>query len=223
MGFSAKCVPLWLLPDSYLEQANIDPSDRNRVRPNILLVEMTQTESLYYSIPKRPQRLQATMSGQDVPSSSDTTRSANDPGPQRRKVWLIEGGYASDTRYMEKLAQKKLQHQKLLEALALRGFDAQLMIFVFGVGGTIYKQTLTDMKKLGVSAAACTKTLKDIHLHSVKCTVNMITQRRILDGQLRSHLPARFIYSPVCRPHAACLQCRVHAQSYKCFRWYWSI
>ena len=93
MGVSAKRVPSWLLPDSYLQQANIDPSDRNRVRPDILLVEMTQTESLYYnSIPERPQRLQATMSGQDVPSSSDTTRSANDPEPQRRKVWLIEGG-----------------------------------------------------------------------------------------------------------------------------------
>ena len=67
-------------------------------------------------------------------------------GPQRRKVWLIEGSYTSDTRHLEKLAEKLNQHQKLVGALELRRFDfidVKPMVFTFGVGGTIYKRLLT--------------------------------------------------------------------------------
>ena len=48
MGVSAKRIPPWLLPDSCLERANIDPADRSRLRPDIMLVEMTQSESMSY-------------------------------------------------------------------------------------------------------------------------------------------------------------------------------
>ena len=92
-------------------------------------------------------------------------------------------GYTSDTRHLEKLAEKKSQHHKLMDALKLRGFDAKLMIFAFGAGGTIYKQSMEDMRQLGVSAAVITKTLKDIHLHSVTHATNIITQCKILDRQ----------------------------------------
>ena len=43
-----KRIPPWLLPDSCLERANIDPADRRRLRPDIMLVEMTQSESMSY-------------------------------------------------------------------------------------------------------------------------------------------------------------------------------
>ena len=48
MGVSAKRMPLWLLPDSCLERADIDPADRNRLRPNSMLVEMTRSECISY-------------------------------------------------------------------------------------------------------------------------------------------------------------------------------
>ena len=114
------------------------------------------------------------------------SRSDGSSGPQRRKVWLIEGGYTSDTRHLEKLAEKQNQHRKLVGALELRGFDVKPMIlskFAFGVGGTIYKQSVGDMRQLGVSTTAITKTLKRVHLHSVTCATNIITQCRILDSQ----------------------------------------
>ena len=40
MGVSAKRIPTWLLPDSCLERANINPADRSRLRPDIMLVEI---------------------------------------------------------------------------------------------------------------------------------------------------------------------------------------
>ena len=107
MGVSAKRIPPWLLPNSCLERANIDPANRSRLRPDIMLVEMSQSELECMSYRRHSQRhlkLSTTMNSQ--------SRSEGSSGPQRRKVWLIEGGYTSDTRHLQKLAEKQKQHQK---------------------------------------------------------------------------------------------------------------
>ena len=176
MGVSAKRTPPWLLPGSCLERANIDPADKSRLRPDIMLVEMTQSESMSYRRhSQRHLELSRTMNSQ--------SRADGSSGPQRRKVWLIEGGYTSDTRHLEKLAEKKNQRQKLVGALELRGFDVKPIIFAFGVGGTIYKQAVEDLHQPGVSTMAITTPSKEAHLHSVKCATNIIIQRRVLDSQ----------------------------------------
>lgn len=184
MGVSAKRVPPWLLPNSCLERANIDPADRSRLRPDIMLV-VTESESMSYrSYRRHTQRhleLSTTINSQSGADGSS--------GPQRRKVWLIEGGYTSDTRHLEKLAEKQNQHRKVVGALELGRFDVKPMIFAFGVGGTIYKQSVEDMRQLGVSTTAITKTSKEVHLHSVTCATNIITQRRILDSQKLLQMP----------------------------------
>ena len=102
-----------------------------------MLREMTQSECMRYK--RHSQR-------HLDPSTTINSQSRADgsSGPQRRKVWLIEGGYTSDTRHLEKLAEKQNQHRKLVGALELRGFDVKPMVFTFGVGGTIYKQSVED-------------------------------------------------------------------------------
>ena len=75
-------------------------------------------------------------------------RADGSSGPQRRKVWLIEGGYTSDTRHLEKLAEKQSQHHNLVCAMGLREFDVKPMIFAFGVSSTIYKQSVENMRQL---------------------------------------------------------------------------
>ena len=103
MGVSAKRIPPWLLPDSCLERADIDSADRNRLRPDIMLVEMSQSECMSYRRhSQRHLELSTTMNSQ--------SRADGSSGPQRRKVWLIEGGYTSDTRHLEKLAEKQNQN-----------------------------------------------------------------------------------------------------------------
>ena len=42
------CPKPMLLPDSCLERADIDSADRNRLRPDIMLVEMSQSECMSY-------------------------------------------------------------------------------------------------------------------------------------------------------------------------------
>ena len=178
MGVSAKRIPPWLLPDSCLQRANINPADRSRLRPDTMLVEMTQSESMSYRRHgQRHLELATTMNSQ--------SRADGSSDPQRRKLWLIEGGYTSDTRqaHLQKLAEKQNQRQKLVGALELRGFDVEPIIFAFGVGGTIYKQSVEDLRQLGVSTTSITKTLTEVHLHSVTCATNIITQHRIVDSQ----------------------------------------
>ena len=116
--------------------------------------------------------------------SSQSSSGADSPsGPRRRKMWLIEGDTPLTPDILRSSHQKKNQHHKLMDALTPRGLYAKLMIFAFMVGGTIYRQTMEDMRQLGVSTANITKTLKDIHLHSVTYATNIITQRRLLDRQ----------------------------------------
>ena len=111
MGVSAKRIPSWLLPDSCLKRADIDPAYSNRLRPDIMLVEMSQSECMSYRI------LSLAVSPETQPETPRALNNHDQPeqgrwliGPQRRKyrkVWLIEGGYTSDTRHLTKLAEKE--------------------------------------------------------------------------------------------------------------------
>lgn len=66
-------------------------------------------------------------------------------------IHLIELGYGSDTRYLEKRAEKKLQHQALEAALRLEGWAVVVHTIIIGAGGTLFEdlqQFLRDTLKL---------------------------------------------------------------------------
>ena len=110
---------------------------------------------------------------------------------RRRKVWLLEGGYTSDTRHLAKIEEKRQQHKTLLKALEMQGFDARLLILTVGVGGTICKRTQDYLKEVGIGTVETKKLLKDIHLHSVECLHNSVVQRRMLDSEALRHQTPR--------------------------------
>ena len=88
----------------------------------------------------------------------------------------------------EKIQKKREQHKQFMQALTLRGYDARLMVFTFGVGGSIFQQAKDDLKELGVDA---TTSKRDIHLHSVEYVTKIVTQRRIMDRTVFSHASDR--------------------------------
>ena len=109
MGVTSKRFPAWLLPNSCLSVARIDPKGKNRTRPDIMLTEMTHTERMSYST-----------GGVEHPELSTTInglRPSGSMGPQRRKVWVPEGGYTADTRHVDKVEEKQSQHDQLMHAL----------------------------------------------------------------------------------------------------------
>ena len=84
------------------------PVDRSRLRPDSLLVEMTQWESMS-SRGHRQRHLEL------LTDLNSQNRADGSSRPQDRKVLvgLIEGGYTSDTRHLEMLAENQHQYRKL--------------------------------------------------------------------------------------------------------------
>ena len=78
MEVSAKRVPSWLLHDSCLERADIDPADRNRLTPDIMLVEMTQSECMRYKRhSQRHLELSTTVNSQSRADGSSQSQGLN--------------------------------------------------------------------------------------------------------------------------------------------------
>ena len=40
-----------------------------------------------------------------------------------RKVWIVEGGYCTDTRFTDKYGRKETQHEHLYQTLKAQGFE----------------------------------------------------------------------------------------------------
>jgi hypothetical protein len=100
-----------------------------------------------------------------------------------RKVWLIELGYSSDTRYMDKVIEKKEQHAELCKMLAVEGYDVGLLPVVLGSAGTLFKCLGGATKEMDIPNARKTKLYSKLHLHSIHSLQNLVSQRRYLERQ----------------------------------------
>ncbi len=49
MGVNAKRIPTWLLPNSCLLVTGMEPADRHKIRPDIMLTEMTHQKLMRYT------------------------------------------------------------------------------------------------------------------------------------------------------------------------------
>ncbi len=72
---------------------------------------------------------------------------------RRRKVWVLEVGYGSDTKYEEIWQTKTEQHQTLIRLLTHFGYEVHLRPLPLGVAGTIYKTNLTTLVDLGIGGS----------------------------------------------------------------------
>ncbi len=59
MGVNAKRIPTWLLPNSCLLVTGMEPADRHKIRPDIMLTEMTRQELMRYYLPQKTQTIQS--------------------------------------------------------------------------------------------------------------------------------------------------------------------
>ena len=144
---------------------------RQKLRPDIMVVEMTSTEQRKYANNTR---------------GRTHKRLAPLVGNKARKVWLIEGGYCSDTRYEGKMAEKTQQHQQVVHLLTMCGYDVHLRPMPLGYSGTLYKTNLTTLTDIGISRTQAVSVIKKLHLHAIVCLQHIITARRHLEKVCRS-------------------------------------
>ena len=181
LGVHSKRIPSFVLPDSHM-QANQgsedhkaaltacrDP-DRDKMRPDVMVVELSETERRQY-----------------LPHTADTGHTLPDlpstlPNGKARKIYIVEGGYCSDTWYLEKVQQKELQHSALESTLRSYGYDVTILTYILGFYGSTYTSNLKTLKTLGIEHAAANKLSRKTHEHSVTCAHNLNKTRRVLES-----------------------------------------
>jgi ribonuclease HI/exonuclease III len=150
-----KRLPEWLLPDC---------EDRERLRPDILLVEgLTQADVAQGKYPTTP----------EARARSSLT-----------KIHLLEIGYCSDTRHHEKCSDKQRQHQMLVNELRNRGWSVQYQpsqSISLGVAGSIRSDLIPCMRQLGVSHDDAAHLAERLHFHAVGTAHQIASLRRGLE------------------------------------------
>ena len=92
---------------------------------------------------------------------------------QVRKVKIVEGGYCTDTRYLEKLHQKPIQHATLISALNTVGYEVHIFTYILGLFGSTYHSNMDIMRALGIEDKAANRLSRQIHELTVKCANNL--------------------------------------------------
>ncbi len=158
-----------------------------------MLIEVNQEEQARYTTQGHHELLNGSI--QDAARSTRNEHDEDRPLPRTsnrmRKIWVIEGGYTSNTRHAEKVQQKMEQHKTLLLALKVQGFDKRLAILNFVVGGTLYKPTKDALHDIRITPTEMKRLLQEFHLHTIECLHNVVVQRRMLDSQALRHQTPR--------------------------------
>jgi hypothetical protein len=171
LGVSDNRVPAWILPE-------VPEATRLKMRPDILIIEGLKNEDVE--------------GFQEMGSYRATAM-------RQYTVHVIEVGYAANTRYLQKLQEKKEQHTRLCEALVAAGWKVQNTDshqIILGTGGDVHKTTEALLNSLGVAdddkrASALGK----LSAWAVDKGQHIITSRRQLEAALRgAHQTGPFRY-----------------------------
>ncbi len=91
LGVHHKRIPTWVMPNSIIAIYHEDPvAAREKIRPDVMVVELTKSEQQRYG-------------NGAMANTACHTALPTKVGNRARKVWILEGGYCSDTKYAEKL------------------------------------------------------------------------------------------------------------------------
>jgi hypothetical protein len=122
-------------------------------------------------------------------------RDADTPPP--RKIHLIEVKYGRDAWPERQEQNAQDQYAELTRVLqSSPSQKVKLQSIVLGVGGTIYKDTATLLKDLGVPHKILTSTLQQLHTHAVNTLHHTIQARRAIEhgpgglGKKRRRVPS---------------------------------
>jgi hypothetical protein len=124
LGAQSKRLPEWLITPNTMQKCDFFPENKQKVRPDCMIVDITNNE-IDGALKKR------TRNGDiNIPTQINS---------RPRKIWLVELGYSSDTRYMDKVTEKKEQHAELCKLLATEGYNVVLLPVVLGSAVTLFK------------------------------------------------------------------------------------
>ena len=98
-----------------------------------------------------------------------------------RRVWIVEVGYCSDTRYLDKLLEKTRQHRQLQSLLMDKVFKVRCLPITLGNSGAIYRITESSLLQLGISHKAAQSLMLKLSDHAARYLHKLIKTRRQLE------------------------------------------
>jgi hypothetical protein len=163
---NSKRIPEWLITPNAMQKFDFSPENKQKLRPDCMIVEITNDE-IDRVLKKRTR-------------NADTNVPTQING-RPRKIRLIELGYSSDTRYMDKVIEKKEQHAELCRLLAAEEYVVVLLPVVLGIAGTFFKCRDRATKEMDIPNARKKNLHSKLHLHSIHSLQSLVSQRRYLD------------------------------------------
>jgi hypothetical protein len=151
-----------------MQKCEFSPENKQKLRPDCMTVEIMH-EEIDRALKKR-------------------TRNGDNKVPTQikgrpRKIWLMDLGYSSDLRCMDKVMEKKEQHAELCKLLTAEGYDVMLLPIVLGSAGTLFKCLDCATKEMDIPNTRKKKLYSKLHLHSIHSLQNLVSQRRYLERQ----------------------------------------
>ena len=119
-----------------------------------------------------------------------------DPPFRKCKAYIIEVGYAAETRYEAKVQEKIEQHEKLRILLEAEGFEVVLQPIILGTTGGIFRSQNDLLDQLGVPKQRQQKLNRRLHIHSIQYMHSIIKARRLKESTMQGHHAARIKKPP---------------------------
>lgn len=142
------------------EEQQTGTHERAKLRPDIMHVELTDIER------------EAHRAGEEKPLLNATMQNN-----RARKVWIVEGGYCTDT-YSDKYKRKETCRAHLQTLLWARGFMVTSLSVILGFTGSMYQTTVSALPALGVEMTQAQKLLYDLHARAVQTHHTIIKLQR---------------------------------------------
>ena len=149
------------------------PEDRLKLRPDILMTDMTTDEI---------KTAEADFARQQRKRKADKTPPTRTQDVIRgQKITIVEIGYVADTRYEDKLSTKFDQHKLLCRLLTLEGHDVQVLPIILGTQGAVFECFPKAMTALGVSKSNQMTLARKLSDHALLSLSKIIKSRRHLE------------------------------------------
>jgi exonuclease III/ribonuclease HI len=91
---------------------------------------------------------------------------------------VVEVKYCRDTDRSWQAENAERQHRELMELLRQAGHRVEQTTILLGVGGTIYKDSIDSLTKLGVDKETAKRVMEKVHIYSVKQVYKLLKIRR---------------------------------------------
>ena len=149
------------------------PEDRLKLRPDILMTDMTTDEIKTAEADFARQQKKRKADKHPPTRIQDVIRG--------QKITIVEIGYVADTRYEDKLSNKFDQHKRLCRLLTLEGHEVQILPIILGTQGAVFECFPKAMTALGVSKSNQMTLARRLSDHALLSLSKIIKSRRHLE------------------------------------------